>query len=133
MLDVKIRNANHDKTESRTLKVFQYTLDGELVKVWDSVNDARRKYGDICKCLKKKANSAYGFYWSYIECDSIPEKTKKTARKKLYQYDLNGNFIKEWKTKKDIIEFYKITNKDHLYNCFSGKEESYLNYLWKEI
>lgn len=55
LLEEKIRKAKEDKFESRKLKVFQYKLDGTLVKIWDSVNDVKRKYGtSFCKCLKRK-------------------------------------------------------------------------------
>lgn len=48
-------------------KVYQYTLDGEFVKCWDSCNEAIRKTGisSINACLINKIKQAGGYLWLY--------------------------------------------------------------------
>ena len=48
-------------------RVYQYTLDGEFVKCWDSCNEAIRKTGisSINACLINKTKQAGGYLWFY--------------------------------------------------------------------
>ncbi len=53
-------------------KVAQLDLNGELIKVFDCINDIKRELGfnsfGIIKCCKKekKYNTAYKFKWQYV-------------------------------------------------------------------
>ena len=49
-------------------QVFQYSLDGELVRVWESVNEAGRNgyaFQNISKCCNSKLKTHGGYRWSY--------------------------------------------------------------------
>lgn len=51
-------------------KIIQYTLDGELIKEWDSIKDAAKEYGtenssNLIKVLKKRGKSFKGYFWEY--------------------------------------------------------------------
>lgn len=70
----ELRNANglHTYNNSRSLKVGKYSLDGDLLEVYESANDAARSLGNykltsnilnVCKGKRKKAN---GFYWKFV-------------------------------------------------------------------
>ena len=63
------RNERMAKTQSKP--VGQYTLDGELVKIWPSAMEAQRQAGfycsNICNTARGKYKQAYGFIWKYIE------------------------------------------------------------------
>lgn len=48
----------------------------------------------------------------------------------VYQYDLNGNFIKEWESVKSIIVFYNC-NKDQIGDCVREKR-SFQNSYWSK-
>lgn len=63
-------NTNYGTRNERMSKaVYQYTLDGSLVKLYPSVREAERKTGYnrgyISACCLGKVNQAYGFIWSY--------------------------------------------------------------------
>ncbi|MEX0416814.1 NUMOD4 domain-containing protein [Bacillus sp. C30] len=53
-------------------KVAQYSLEGELVNVFDSVTDAYKhlnkniKNGTIAACCKGESKTAYGYRWEYV-------------------------------------------------------------------
>lgn len=52
--------------EQNSKKVYQYTLDGELAKTWNSVADALRNgYCNISRCCCGKSKTANGYRWSY--------------------------------------------------------------------
>ena len=62
------RNERMAKTKSEP--VGQYTLDGDLVKVWQSTREVERRTGfacsNICKAAKGNCKTAYGFIWKYV-------------------------------------------------------------------
>ena len=54
------------KTQSK--KVYQYTLDGELVKIWSSTNECGRNgfcQGWVAACCRGERKTHKGFKWSY--------------------------------------------------------------------
>lgn len=91
-------------------KVNQYTKDGVFVKTWDSLIDAERNFakrnspfdsGSTIRAAIRGLNSyGFGFQWRYYEgnTNNIPPGPgrKKQECLHVYQYDLDGNFIKEW-------------------------------------
>ena len=68
-------NTNFGTRNERSAKalskpVGQYTLDGELVKIWSSAREAQRQAGfnqsNISKVACGKYKQAYGFIWKYV-------------------------------------------------------------------
>lgn len=56
-------------SESNSKQVGQYTLEGELVKIWDSTRECYRNgfdNGNISRCCNGKQKTAYGFIWKYV-------------------------------------------------------------------
>lgn len=54
--------------EKHSKKVYQYTLSGELVKIWTSTRECERSgfnSGNIASCCRRKRKKAHGFLWSY--------------------------------------------------------------------
>ena len=53
-------------------KIGQYTIDGELVKEFNSIVEAvnETKNGTIKHVLHKKQNTAGGFIWKYLDCQN---------------------------------------------------------------
>lgn len=57
-----IKNTNEKR------KVGQYTLDGVLIKEWDSIESAFKQYGPgVKKCLKGLINKTKGYVFKFIE------------------------------------------------------------------
>lgn len=47
-------------------KVYQYTQEGELVKIWDTTGEcARNGFTGVAACCRKKRNIHKGYIWSY--------------------------------------------------------------------
>ena len=49
-------------------------------------------------------------------------------RKIVYQYDLEGNFIKEWKSGAEPIKAGIATKT--IYDCLVGKQKQHKGYKW---
>lgn len=66
-----IDREEHDKLhcEERKIKVYQYTIDGRLIKVWNSATEVARELGlnqsHIWGCCNNKRKTHGGFKWSY--------------------------------------------------------------------
>ena len=71
---------------------------------------AARHYGsskrhhitDVCSGRRK---SAYGFLWSFESKDMTPYKDENASSKskKVYQYDLDGNLLKEYSSTQEVL------------------------------
>jgi len=65
-------NNNFGTRTARTYKpVGQYTLEGKLIKIWQSTMEVERQLGFdqgfISKAARGKRKTAYGYVWKYIE------------------------------------------------------------------
>lgn len=70
-------------------------------------------------------------YWKRVkEPIEVVEKRMKKIRKPVLQYDLEGNFIKEWRGAKDV-ELELGWNCDYVSLCARNKILKFKNYIWK--
>ena len=87
--------------------VYQYSLDGELIKIWDSASRASDELGiyyeGITSCCRGYWSSGHacnefaGSTWRYEGVPFDREKINtRTNIKTVYQFSLDGDFIKEW-------------------------------------
>lgn len=57
-----------EQKEKLSKKVYQYTVDGELVKIWDSVNECGRNgynFKSVSRCCLGNRKTHKGYKWSY--------------------------------------------------------------------
>lgn len=76
-------------------KISQYDMDGNLIKVWDSMTDIADHYdvtkSSISACCRGKAKSCMNYVWRYYN-DSF-DKYENIQKIKVINYDLNGNIL----------------------------------------
>ena len=55
--------------QSKSKKVIQYDINGNLIKVWNSINEAIESTGatHISDCCKGKSKTAGGYIWRYAD------------------------------------------------------------------
>ena len=88
-------------------KVWQHDLKGNFIKEFNSTKEARDELGIvsdkiICSAIVKKGSSC-GFMWTRPSDDkSKVAKRKIHKTKKVWQYDIKGNFIKEFNSSKEV-------------------------------
>ena len=89
-----------EKKKTISKRVASYTLDGQYVKSYRSINEAGRQLHKDTKlirdCLKGKYMTAYGYRWRYIK-ENLPH-LKKVS---IYQYDTNGKLIQKYPSVRD--------------------------------
>jgi len=113
-------------------KVYQYDLDGNFVKEWKSIaiaEDTLNFKGGISKCICDKNHTCGNFYWSKHFRETFINPIDEKNYINIYQYDLNGNFVKQWKSTKEAAEFYNRTP-DAINKALNGVTVSSCGFLW---
>lgn len=122
--------------------VYQYDLQGNLVMIWSSIMEIERQLGylqsNIWACCNEKYKTVYGFVWSYVELtpsqvkEIVDSKSQKNnaSSKKIYQYDLEGNFIREWPSTREI-ERQLGFNHQNICLCCRGKTKQAYGFIWR--
>ena len=76
-------NCNHGTRNKRIAKsknksVAQYTPNGKLIKIWQSILEVEKhlgfSHGNISKVTRGKQKTAYGYVWKYVEEEEDIEK-----------------------------------------------------------
>lgn len=104
-------------------RVYQYTTDGELIKgyknsvVADSITGVSSKA--IGACARGKSKRAGGFIWSYLKVDNIG--AYSATLRKVFQYDLDGSFVREFADVDDACSLFGLSRKDLMKVCSQGK------------
>lgn len=108
-------------------------LDSELSRksIIKILDDKERYYIQYFKSNQEK----YGYNLTsggrdYAEFSEKLSKYSKKHGKHIIQYDLEGNFIKEWESAKDIYTTTEF-KRDGIANCCKGKTSQYKGYIWK--
>lgn len=91
-----------DGTIKKAQKVYCYGEDGSFLSEFKSLSEVKSIYkvnkNELKRACKKHA-LLNGFYWSFSKYDNIlkedPEITK-TSPQQVYQYTMNGEFVKCW-------------------------------------
>ncbi len=107
--EYNINYGTHNERIKKTLtnrkdmskKVYQYDVQGNLIKVWVSTRECERNgYNQthISSCCLGKRKTHKGYIWSYkpIENFDIDNYKKKTTSKTVYQYDKEYNLVNVW-------------------------------------
>jgi group I intron endonuclease len=115
-----------------TKVVLQYGLSGNLIKEWKSVAEISKKLKiKPDKCCRGEAKSAGGFIWRYkdewfdLGLDKLDEQSRQVS-----QYDLSGNWVKDFKSIKEASELNNI-NDGGIGSCCLGKSKSAGGYIWR--
>ena len=96
-------NSNFTKVRTETTRgkhIYQYSLNGEFVKEWNSCNQAEKELNlkrGLSTAVKLKRTFG-GFQWSLEKLDKMDSKEVRGQARKVGQYDLQGNLIKIFNT-----------------------------------
>ena len=112
--------------------VLQYDISGNLIKEWSSVKEIIKKLKiKPDKCCRGEVKSAGGFIWRYKDewfdlcLDKLDEQSRQVS-----QYDLSGNWVKDFKSIKEASEFTNI-NQGNIGSCCLGNYKSAGGFIWR--
>jgi hypothetical protein len=124
---------NYKPNINNEIPVYQYDLDGNFVKEYKSQSEAARQLNvDVCQinsCFNKntKTKTAGNCQWSIEKLDKIePFINKKLV--KISQYDLDGNFIRDWDSSYLAQRELGLTS---IRDCLSGKTKRSGKFIFK--
>ncbi|MBQ3580167.1 MAG: hypothetical protein II975_04140 [Bacteroidales bacterium] len=68
-----------------------------------------------------------------IVSQATRELLKKSLKKyrHIFQYDKNGNLIREWNGCEEILEYFKTKSDSNLYAHLTGRQKSFFGYIFK--
>lgn len=128
---------------SMSVPVYQYGLDGNFLAEFPSMMEAERNTGidssAICACCKGVHNYTKDFIWSYEKHKKIDKVDPKQIRyelitkkqeKKVYQYDLSGVFIQEYKSLSEASRITNINFKSISKCCLKKRIKQAGGYIW---
>ena len=120
---------------STSKKVSQYTVDGKLIRMYDSLAHAHQETGiyrdEISRSALLKKKFAGGFVWRYENDhyggDYTPPKKRNLP---VCQYHIDGRFIEEFANRKDAA---KSTNlkETSIRSCLKGGSKTLGGFVWR--
>lgn len=133
-------NANDGGQGGYSQKVCQYDLDGNFIKVWDSMvqvsNELGLDMGSVHSCIVGRTRRSGNYMWRYYDEATFEEKIDgydtyiNGNSIPVCQYDLDGNFIKTWQSATKASNELNI-NVGTISHCCNGKLNIGGNYMWR--
>jgi hypothetical protein len=112
--------------------VLQYNLSGELIKEWDSLKSASKFYKstNIANCCRGEVVTACDFIWRYKdEFIDLDLDRLNYQKRKVSQYDLEGNLIRSFDSIKEAASFG--FNEGNIQDCCVGRLKSSKGFIWR--
>lgn len=120
-------------SDSKKVRVRQYSLDGMFLKEYNSATEASKLTGapqsSIIRVCKKNGKTAGGFQWRYANENlyTIPPVVIKNQQQKIYQLDKNRNILNTFNS---LEEAARITSIDKTGICRACKENTQAEGYW---
>jgi hypothetical protein len=136
-----VKNKKRKNIKHLQSKINQYDFQGNLIKKWDSMDEANKMLGlpkgaisNVCRKKelrngKGKYQSAGGYVWSYEGEEPNFSFNRFSKKRPVNQYDVQNNFIKRWSSMKEVIK--KLNLDRSMLSKAIKKEKVYKNYIWK--
>lgn len=117
--------------------IYQYTKNGELYGQYNMVHYVREDgFNPNCVGRSCKDKTLYKkYYWSYCKYNTAEELfadgygKSKRVYKKIYQYTLDGEFVKKWNNINDVVSIGGFT-KYGVRDCCTGRTRYSQGYYW---
>lgn len=116
--------------------IVQYSLKGEVIQVWDSITIAERELNlnGISNALNGRSKYCGDFQWKfYNENEELVNiEPVKSKNKSVYQFDLQGNLIKCFKSVCEASKQFTNTNSARvaISDVCNGNRVQALGYYW---
>lgn len=112
-------------------KVYQYTMNGELIGEYKSAREAQRQTGVDCSsishCCRGEQKSSHSFVWSYTPINFTGVENKNM--KKVCQMSLDGKLIKIWESAAEVERCIKLKH-TNIAACCKGKHKTCGGFKW---
>lgn len=130
---IRSQEAIQGTIDGNSKTIYQYSTDGEFIQEWKSAITIERELGYSATCIGScclgRRKQAYGYIWRHDYVEQTEPITIGLECNPVYQYSLNGKYIKSWESGKQVereLGFY-ATN---IYLCCNGGQISAYGFLW---
>ena len=109
--------------------IYQYSLDGKFIRMWNSISQASTELKINQNCISvsiRKHTSAGNFLWKREKYDSIPPFKNKTKAKKVGKYSIEGELLQTFNTVTSLKKLYPSAA-----NALYGRQDTAYGYVWK--
>ena len=127
-------------------KIGQYTLEGKLIKIWNSTRELRDagfvEIGNITRVCRGAGKTSVGFIWRFVENEEDAKEKEEEVnsslvdtvgiRRKIVQYNLEtGEFINIFKSGRAAsLALNKPSGVSPILNTCKGKQRQAYGYGW---
>lgn len=139
------RNTKCGKEHHNAKAIKQYDMDGCLIRIYDTAKEASDETGvqrsGICCSAKGKIKSCGGYIWLYVKDELTLDELNKRKRhdfnlnsvckKKVKQYDLDGNYIATFNSVSDAQISVGRKNGSMISAVCKNKRIQAYGYIWK--
>lgn len=138
--DAGLLVSKKNKIDNTTIRITQYSLEGDFIKTYGSIEIAARainkeKGGSkITICSKGDRKSAYGYVWrrNNEPFDKYPVPRKKSSKYcKIYCYNLDGTLYKKYNTSYEIMEEFNLKSESNVFSVCVGRQKTYANKVFR--
>ena len=126
--------SNIEAVERKEKTIYQFDLQGNLVKVWKSATDASKQFSNATSArvainnnCRNKVNKAYGYYWSYKCIFNY----KETRGKSVAKYNDDGELLDIYDSIKEAAEANNIKTSSNIIAAISGKQKRCGGFRWR--
>lgn len=116
--------------------ILQYNLNGDFIKEWSCKKEIQKEL-DYCEasilaCCKNEIKQSYGFQWKWKLNDNFPTIIENIGLRftPILQYDLDGNFIKEYITLSAASK-YTGANISQIHKACKNNHGTAKGYQWR--
>lgn len=135
-LSIRIKNEylNNKRRPPKEKLLHQYNKKtGVYIKTFDNAVIACKEVNgnyssSISYAARDEVASAYGFMWSYRKMKVIDKFAGNGVP--ILQYDLDNNFIKEYKSATEAARLLNLKNTP-ITNCLKGRSKTSYGFIWK--
>lgn len=139
--------------EAKGKQIDEYDLDGNYIKTWKCMSDAARYYKIgvptitfACKSKQHHTSGHLFFYKGVVTKEYVKDFCNKKLYKKrkkypkshsvkqqhaVNQYDMHGNFIKNWDSIQEAAKALGIKAESNISMCCSGKYKHCKHFIWR--
>jgi len=125
---MKGKKLSEDVYNSIKVPIYQFDKQGKFLKKYNSIQEAsdatKTDRASISNTASGKRKSAGSYLWSYNNAVLVKHKPL------IYQYTLEGNFVKTFETLEAIKKKLSINSSTAIRNCFFSKQKQAYGFKW---
>lgn len=117
------------KTHPNSKPVFQYSLDGDFIREWESESMAAKvlhiNHVHIHRAAKGEMKQSHGYQWSFIKYDKMPS---CVDARRIYKINFDGELVKVYNIHE--LDDYSQAERDRIRQCCYGHTLSTCGFFW---